>query len=133
MHLPFPLFCQTTLHQGCGDSPRAKSAESSSEYPYRQTANECESAVAWLSAVLSLCFPPGHRQIERAHKARRDQGLQHKHVCLQSGVSGTEAGGLGHQAVCCGCLIAFRRTADRDDLDNLNTFTEALNSSSEAL
>lgn len=37
-----------------------------------------------------------------AQTDKSDQGLHHKHFCLQSCVYGTEACGLGHRAVCSG-------------------------------
>lgn len=65
---------------------------------------QTDSKWVWISCCLVVSglisvVPSGHRQIERKKK---NQGLHHKHFCLQSCVYGDEAGGLGHRAVCSG-------------------------------
>lgn len=83
-----------------------------SEVPTHHPSAHGERLRTSVNQLLPGCLPSYLRrslwaQTDRGGtQARRDQGLQHKHVCLQSGVSGTKAGGWGRQAVCCGCLIA---------------------------
>lgn len=81
-----------------------------------------------LPAVLSLPFPWGEQTDRDGTQKRRDQGLQRNvNMFACSLVSlGPRLLGLGHQAVCSGCLIAFLRTAKRDDSDHLKSSSETL-------
>lgn len=105
-----------------GDLPIATRGKSSSEHPYRRTANECESAVAWLLVVLSLSFPR-HRQIERKKKKTRDFIINISASSLVSMGMRPVDWDIGLFALA--IKLLYSRTAKRGDLDSLNTHLRA--------
>lgn len=118
-----------TSLRGSGDSLEARNAESSSEHAYTQTEQLVNQLLPGRLQLYLCRFPWGQTDRHtdrRGLRVRREQGLQHKHACLQLSVPGTKAGGSGHKSCLLEPFNCNPPTADIGHLDQFNTFINDL-------